>query len=264
MGFSRQEYWSGLPFPSPEDLPDPGIEPGSPALQAVSLLFELQGLCKQKSVNFLLRGYIIKFRWRGVFPSWMQLKAARIWAKDQFSPFVPAAFSSEPLFSLIPPHPKVYIAQNSLNYIKGNLIKMSSNNVTSGFPRSVKWVPGQQLPSIIQKIFILISQETLADDTYKIPRSCVQLNWDKSTGQLLYLPQEVISLWFIHDPKGNAKSSFVIQVFLSFLRHTEKAMAPHSSTLAWKIPWTEEPWGLPSIGSQRVGHDWATSPFFGW
>ena len=34
MGFSRQEYWSGEPFPSPGDLPDPGIEPGSPALQA--------------------------------------------------------------------------------------------------------------------------------------------------------------------------------------------------------------------------------------
>ena len=33
MGFSRQEYWSGLPFPSPGDLPDPGIEPGSPAFQ---------------------------------------------------------------------------------------------------------------------------------------------------------------------------------------------------------------------------------------
>ena len=31
MGFPRQEYWSGLPFPSPEDLPDPGIEPTSPA-----------------------------------------------------------------------------------------------------------------------------------------------------------------------------------------------------------------------------------------
>jgi len=37
MEFSRQEYWSGLPFPSPGDLPDPGIKPGSPALQAVSL-----------------------------------------------------------------------------------------------------------------------------------------------------------------------------------------------------------------------------------
>ena len=35
MGFSRQDYWSGLPFPSPEDLPNPGIEPRSPALQAV-------------------------------------------------------------------------------------------------------------------------------------------------------------------------------------------------------------------------------------
>ena len=41
--------------------------------------------------------------------------------------------------------------------------------------------------------------------------------------------------------------------------HTEKAMATHSSTLAWKIPWTEEPGGLPSMGSLRVGHDWATS-----
>ena len=38
MGFSRQEYWSGLPFPSPGDLPNPGIEPGSPALQTDALL----------------------------------------------------------------------------------------------------------------------------------------------------------------------------------------------------------------------------------
>ena len=43
LGFSRQEYWSGLPFPSPGDLPDSGIEPRSPALQADSLLTELQG-----------------------------------------------------------------------------------------------------------------------------------------------------------------------------------------------------------------------------
>ena len=37
VGFSRQEYWSGLPFPSPGDLPNPGMEPGSPALQADTL-----------------------------------------------------------------------------------------------------------------------------------------------------------------------------------------------------------------------------------
>ena len=43
MGFSRQEYWSRLPFPSPGDLPDPGIEPRCPALQADFLLTEPPG-----------------------------------------------------------------------------------------------------------------------------------------------------------------------------------------------------------------------------
>ena len=42
-GFSRQEHWSGLPFPSPGSLPEPGIEPGSPALQADSLPSESPG-----------------------------------------------------------------------------------------------------------------------------------------------------------------------------------------------------------------------------
>jgi len=53
IGLSRQEYWSGLPFPSPGDLPDPGIEPRSPALQADSLLSELPG----KPIQ-----YVSKFR----------------------------------------------------------------------------------------------------------------------------------------------------------------------------------------------------------
>ena len=44
MGFSRQEYWSGLPFPSPEDLPSSGIKPGSPALQADALTSEPPGI----------------------------------------------------------------------------------------------------------------------------------------------------------------------------------------------------------------------------
>ena len=41
--------------------------------------------------------------------------------------------------------------------------------------------------------------------------------------------------------------------------NSEKAMAPHSSTLAWRIPWTEEPGGLQTMGSLRVGHNWVTS-----
>ena len=44
MGLSRQEYWGGLPLPSPGDLPDPGIKPGSPALQADALPSETPGM----------------------------------------------------------------------------------------------------------------------------------------------------------------------------------------------------------------------------
>ena len=47
------------------------------------------------------------------------------------------------------------------------------------------------------------------------------------------------------------RSVFILVLMLE----REKAMAPHSSTLAWKIPWMEEPGGLQSMGSLRVGHD---------
>ena len=53
MGFSRQEHWSGLPFPSPEDLPNPGIEPRSPSLQADSLPSEPPGKPKNTGVGSL-------------------------------------------------------------------------------------------------------------------------------------------------------------------------------------------------------------------
>ena len=51
MGFSRQEYWSGLPFPSPGDLPDPGIEPRSPTLQADALTSEPPGKPNSNMLN---------------------------------------------------------------------------------------------------------------------------------------------------------------------------------------------------------------------
>ena len=52
--FSRQEHWSGLPFPTPEDPPDPGVEPESPALQADSLPSELQYVRPFDIVSHLL------------------------------------------------------------------------------------------------------------------------------------------------------------------------------------------------------------------
>ena len=49
--------------------------------------------------------------------------------------------------------------------------------------------------------------------------------------------------------------SMVVSFTITIAYRTEKAMAPHSDTLAWKIPWTEKPGRLQSIGSKRVGHN---------
>jgi len=60
MEFSRQEYWNGLPFSPPEDLPNPGIKPWSPSLQADSLLFEPPGKYLMMSTHTIcLKKYII-------------------------------------------------------------------------------------------------------------------------------------------------------------------------------------------------------------
>ena len=58
---------------------------------------------------------------------------------------------------------------------------------------------------------------------------------------------------------GILKARILEWVAVPSSRGSEKAMATHSSTLAWKIPWTEEPGRLQSTGSLKVGHDWVTS-----
>ena len=56
---------------------------------------------------------------------------------------------------------------------------------------------------------------------------------------------------------AHAVSASIFSLLIAFGKKikAEKAMAPHSSPLSWKIPWMEEPGGLPSMGSHRVGHD---------
>ena len=64
MGFSRQEYWSGLSFPLPGDLPDPGIKPGSSALQADSLPSEPPGkplYSEKMSLDFQIQAFALSF-----------------------------------------------------------------------------------------------------------------------------------------------------------------------------------------------------------
>ena len=66
MGFSRQEYWSGLPFPPPGDLPDPGIEPGSPALQADALTSEPLGNHPKKEATCGFENFMLSMCFLGV------------------------------------------------------------------------------------------------------------------------------------------------------------------------------------------------------
>ena len=78
---------------------------------------------------------------------------------------------------------------------------------------------------------------------------------------LAFLPslRPSIYLFIIHLISINYRllSKLYSLISISYLYISEKAMAPHSSTLAWKIPWAEEPGRLQSMGSHRVGHDWS-------
>ena len=65
---------------------------------------------------------------------------------------------------------------------------------------------------------------------------------------------------YSYPANGCIDCSILLKAIWQQVAHQwEKAMAPHSSPLAWKIPWMEEPGRLQSMGSRRVGHDWATS-----
>ena len=76
---------------------------------------------------------------------------------------------------------------------------------------------------------------------------------------LYFLPTGHLGLLalFWHMPKNVTDKQEELNVWPDIELTREKAMATHSSTLAWKIPWTEEPGRLQSMGSHRVGHDWS-------
>ena len=67
----------------------------------------------------------------------------------------------------------------------------------------------------------------------------------------------VVTLLGIHTEETRIETDTCTPMFIAalFIIAREKAMAPHSSTLAWKIPWMQEPGRLQSMGSHRVGHD---------
>ena len=91
----------------------------------------------------------------------------------------------------------------------------------------------------------------------------IQVKWLGSLKSALvevFIPQRLANATNCGPFKVITPERQLLDISTPLTMTPEKAMTPHSSTLAWKIPWTEEPGGLQSTGSLRVGHDWATSP----
>ena len=79
---------------------------------------------------------------------------------------------------------------------------------------------------------------------------CLLILWLQSLSSMILEPKKI---------KSVTVSTFSPSICHEVMEPVEKAMAPHSSTLAWKIPWMEEPGRLQFMGSLRVRHDWAAS-----
>ena len=111
------------------------------------------------------------------------------------------------------------------------------------------------------------SGEKISSTTFKIVWICTLLLARLSSHFVLFMFRNLTSHLNFHFLRWVTFSQTICILFaLVFTWNnsltnliSEKAMAPHCSTLAWKIPWTEEPGGLQSMGSLRVGHNWATS-----
>ena len=152
MGFSKQEYWSGLPYSPPGNLPNPGIRPRSPALQADSLPLSHQG-----SPVAIHNDYQIE---------WGLISGAHV-------------------------------------LITEKAMALHSSTLAWKIPR-------MEEPGRLQSMGVAKSQTWLSDFTFTI-----------------------------------------------HFHTMEKEMATHSSVLDWRTPGTGEPGGLPSMGSHRVGHNWS-------
>ena len=135
---------------------------------------------------------------------------------------------------------------------------------------------------------VIWSKSQLVENTWKSVRSywsCLSLpfhhllpwkittqednEWARNSARFSSVKEVVYPTYWFPAPKMNLACPYmrshlwrqkkVVCKLLGRGDPLEKEMATHSSILAWRIPWTEEPGGLQSTGLQRVGHDWATS-----
>ena len=228
MGFSRQECWSGLPFPSPGDLPNPGIEPRFPALQADTLS------SAHMKVNLILK--IVEDSCLVLFIS--SISSTLLANSHSFLLFtLPTSWFVN---FLVPQTPK------------------SSIGLSQRLPRE-----GQRAccsaPHPLYLCFCL-SLILLHLEKNKIRKDCIHMVFCLFS---VFLNASLIPiLWTSLVAQMVKRLSTMCETrVLSLGREDplEKEMAIYSSTTAWKILWTEELGRLQSVGSQRVRHNWATS-----
>ena len=112
---------------------------------------------------------------------------------------------------------------------------------TDQMMNTTEWLNWTELIFLQRGVTFTVLKPSTQDGKHRFPR---MLSWVKLGG---------------FTPTSLSETMCTTSVDIFGTTYIEKAMAPHSSTLAWKIPWTEEPGRLQSIGSLRVRHDWATS-----
>ena len=137
---------------------------------------------------------------------------------------------------------------------------------STGFSRQEYW-SGVPLPSLkalyslhsFSYMICAIKSEAKSSFYGYLPRGRIPTMKTHLVGRALceLFFEPLHSMLFVSDTSRTVL--WIIALWKDIVNKPEKAMAPHSSTLAWKIPWIEEPGGLQSMGSQRVGYDWATS-----
>ena len=257
LGFSRQEHWSGLPFPSPMHESESEATQSCPTLSDpmdCSLRSSSHGIFQARVLEWVAIAFSHLIHYSFLNPSKtitsekygqqidkMYWKLQHLWLtlvnrKDPVLPHnntwahvaLPTFQKLNKLGYEVLPHLPYSPDLSSTNYnfkhqdnVFAGKILLQPETGRKCFPRA-HWIPKQVFLCYRNKqAYFLLAKNML------IALVPILINKD------------------VFEPSYNDL--------------TEKAMAPHSSTLAWQIPWMEEPGRLQSMGSLRVGHGWATS-----
>ena len=235
MGFPRQEYWCGLPFPSSGNLPSPGIEPASPALQVDSLL------SYQGSPKCLLHPWNSPGPNTGVGSLSLLQEIFPTQGLNQGLPHCRRI-----LYQLSHQGPK-NTGVGSLSLLQQIFPTQASNQ---GLWRG-RWI-----------LYQLSYQGSPNRYNIKVKYMLLTLDGGEGNGtplQYSCLENPIYggTWWAVVHGIAKSQTQLSDSTFTFHFHTLEKEMATHSSVLAWRIPGTGEPGRLPSMGSHRVGHDWS-------